>query len=145
MSSSRCEFRHRVDGRVYRKIDKLRMENHRGGADRPRARRPESTTLVFMRRPALVTAAVIPTTRSAACKFDARRGSALASTVAGRTRCFVTSSAVTNQGILAMTTVGNGEYSYGPVANWAKLSPRWSFKEIVGVGVGRNDNDYIFI
>src|SRR5258707_13026002 len=94
----RCEFRHRVDGRVYRKIDKLRIENHRGGADRHRAtKRPASTALVFMRRPALVTAAVIPTTRSAACKFDARRGSALASTVAGRTRCFVTSSAVTNQ------------------------------------------------
>src|SRR5258708_28512891 len=28
MSSSRCEFRHRVDERVYRKIDGLRIENH---------------------------------------------------------------------------------------------------------------------
>src|SRR5260370_34383019 len=136
MSSSRCEFRHRVDGRVYRKIDKLRMENHRGGADRPRARRPESTTLVYTRRPALVTAVVIPTTRSAACKFDARRGSALASTVAGRTRCFVTSSAVTNQGILAMTSVGNSEYTtYEPVENWAKIPPAWSIKETGGVGM----------
>jgi NHL repeat len=51
---------------------------------------------------------------------------------------------MTNQGILAMTTVGNGEYTYEPVENWAKLPPGWSFKEIGGVGVDRNDNVYIF-
>src|SRR6516225_2356350 len=43
-----------------------------------------------------------------------------------------------------MTTVGNGEYTYEPVENWAKLPPGWSFKEIGGVGVDRNDNVYIF-
>ena len=43
-----------------------------------------------------------------------------------------------------MTTVGNGEYTYEPVENWAKLPPGWSFKEIGGVGVDRSDNVYIF-
>jgi len=51
----------------------------RGGADRHRAtKRPTSTTPVYTRGPALVTAAVIPTTRSAAWKFDALRGKRLA-------------------------------------------------------------------
>ena len=36
-----------------------------------------------------------------------------------------------------MTTVGNGEYTYEPLENWAKLPPGWSFKEIGGVGVDR--------
>jgi hypothetical protein len=43
-----------------------------------------------------------------------------------------------------MATVGNGEYSYEPVENWAKLPPGWSFKEIGGVGVDRNDNVFVF-
>jgi len=43
-----------------------------------------------------------------------------------------------------MATVGNGAYSYEPVENWAKLPPDWSFKEIGGVGVDRNDNVYVF-
>ena len=43
-----------------------------------------------------------------------------------------------------MTTVGNGEYTYEPVENWAKLPPCWSFKEIRGVGVDRRDNVYTF-
>ena len=43
-----------------------------------------------------------------------------------------------------MATVGNGEYTYEPVENWAKLPPGWSFKEIGSVGVDRNDNVYVF-
>ena len=43
-----------------------------------------------------------------------------------------------------MATVGNGAYAYEPVENWAKLPPGWSFKEIGGVGVDRNDNVYVF-
>ena len=43
-----------------------------------------------------------------------------------------------------MATVGSGEYTYEPVENWAKLPPGWSFKEIGGVGVDRNDNVYVF-
>ena len=34
-----------------------------------------------------------------------------------------------------MPTVGNGEYIYEPVEDWAKLPPGWSFKEIGSVGV----------
>ncbi len=43
-----------------------------------------------------------------------------------------------------MATVGNGEYTYEPVLDWAKLPPGWSFKEIGSVGVDRNDNVYVF-
>jgi len=43
-----------------------------------------------------------------------------------------------------MVSVGSGEYVYEPVENWAKLPPGWSFKEIGGVGVDRNDNVYVF-
>ena len=43
-----------------------------------------------------------------------------------------------------MATVGNGAYSYEPMENWAKLPPGWSFKEIGGVGVDRNDNVFVF-
>jgi len=43
-----------------------------------------------------------------------------------------------------MLTVGNGAYVYEPVENWAKLPPGWSFKEIGGVGVDKNDNVYVF-
>jgi hypothetical protein len=43
-----------------------------------------------------------------------------------------------------MATVGSGAYTYEPVENWAKLPPGWSFKEIGGVGVDRNDNVYVF-
>jgi NHL repeat len=42
------------------------------------------------------------------------------------------------------TIVGSGEYTYVPVEDWAKLPPGWSFKEIGGVGVDRNDNVYVF-
>lgn len=43
-----------------------------------------------------------------------------------------------------MTIVGDGAYVYEPVENWAKLPPDWSFKEIGGVGVDKNDNVYVF-
>ena len=43
-----------------------------------------------------------------------------------------------------MLTVGNGDYVYEPVENWAKLPPGWSFKEIGRVGVDKNDNVYVF-
>src|SRR5215469_9643324 len=42
------------------------------------------------------------------------------------------------------TVVGDGAFTYEPVENWAKLPPRWSFKEIGGVGVDKNDNVYVF-
>ena len=65
--------------------------------------------------------------------------------VPGRTFCFVTSFPTGNeQGSLGMATVGNGAYSYEPMENWAKLPPGWSFKEIGGVGVDRNDNVFVF-
>ena len=40
--------------------------------------------------------------------------------------------------------VGNGEYRYRIVENWAKLPDGWSFKEVAAVGVDRNDNVYVF-
>ena len=46
--------------------------------------------------------------------------------------------------VSGMTVVGGGAYTYEPVENWAKLPPSWSFKEIGGVGVDRNDNVYVF-
>ena len=65
--------------------------------------------------------------------------------VPGRTFCFVTRFPTGNeQGSLGMATVGNGAYSYEPMENWAKLPPGWSFKEIGGVGVDRNDNVFVF-
>jgi len=42
------------------------------------------------------------------------------------------------------TIVGNGEYRYRIVENWAKLPDGWSFKEVAAVGVDRNDNVYVF-
>ena len=36
------------------------------------------------------------------------------------------------------------EYQYEPVADWAKLPPGWSFKEVGAVGVDGNDNVYVF-
>src|SRR6202035_4414835 len=43
-----------------------------------------------------------------------------------------------------MAIVGSGGYAYEPIENWAKLPPGWSFKEIGGVGVDKNDNVYVF-
>jgi len=43
-----------------------------------------------------------------------------------------------------MAKVGDGAYVYEPVENWAKLPPGWSFKEIGGVGVDKNDNVFVF-
>jgi hypothetical protein len=43
-----------------------------------------------------------------------------------------------------MLTVGNGAYVYETVESWAKLPPGWSFKEIGGIGVDKNDNVYVF-
>lgn len=40
--------------------------------------------------------------------------------------------------------VGEGEWTYEPVENWAKLPPGWSFKEIGSVGVDAKDNVYVF-
>ncbi len=41
-------------------------------------------------------------------------------------------------------TVGEGEWVYQPVENWAKLPAGWSFKEIGSVGVDAKDNVYVF-
>ena len=40
--------------------------------------------------------------------------------------------------------LGNGDWTYEPVENWAKLPPGWSFKEIGSVGVDEKDNVYVF-
>ena len=42
------------------------------------------------------------------------------------------------------TIVGNGEYRYRIVENWAKLPDGWSFKEVAAVGVDSGDNVYVF-
>jgi hypothetical protein len=46
--------------------------------------------------------------------------------------------------VSSATVVGDGAYTYEPVENWAKPPPGWSFKEIGGVGVDKNDNVYVF-
>ena len=40
--------------------------------------------------------------------------------------------------------VGSGDFKYRVNADWAKLPEGWSFKEVGGVGVDRNDNVYVF-
>src|SRR3954452_20403783 len=40
--------------------------------------------------------------------------------------------------------VGNGDYRYRVIADWAKLPEGWSFKEVGGVGVDSEDNVYVF-
>ena len=40
--------------------------------------------------------------------------------------------------------VGEGEWTYEPVENWAKLPPGWRFKEIGAVGTDGRDNVYVF-
>ncbi|MBV8739846.1 MAG: hypothetical protein JO007_21845 [Alphaproteobacteria bacterium] len=42
------------------------------------------------------------------------------------------------------TIVGQGDYKYEIIENWAKLPDGWSFKEVAAVGVDRNDNVYCF-
>jgi hypothetical protein len=36
--------------------------------------------------------------------------------------------------------LGEGEWLYEPVENWAKLPPGWRFKEIGAVGTDARDN-----
>jgi DNA-binding beta-propeller fold protein YncE len=45
---------------------------------------------------------------------------------------------------MAAITVGEGEWTYEVVENWAKPPPGWSFKEIGSIGVDRKDNVYVF-
>src|SRR5688572_12780710 len=45
---------------------------------------------------------------------------------------------------MAVVTVGEGEWTYEVVENWAKLPPGWSFKEIGGIGCDGKDNVYVF-
>ena len=40
--------------------------------------------------------------------------------------------------------VGSGKFRYRVNADWGKLPAGWSFKEVGGVGVDRNDNVYVF-
>ena len=40
--------------------------------------------------------------------------------------------------------VGQGDYRYRIVEDWAKLPDGWSFKEVAAVGVDKNDNVYCF-
>lgn len=42
------------------------------------------------------------------------------------------------------TIVGEGDYRYEVMDNWARLPPGYRFREIGGVGVDRNDNVYVF-
>lgn len=42
------------------------------------------------------------------------------------------------------TTLGQGDWTYEPVENWAKLPPGWDFKEIGAVGVDGHDRVYVF-
>ncbi len=42
------------------------------------------------------------------------------------------------------TIVGQGDYRYRIVEDWAKLPDGWSFKEVAAVGVDKNDNVYCF-
>src|ERR1051325_5950090 len=49
-----------------------------------------------------------------------------------------------NRETLMAAIVGNGEYRYRIIENWAKLPDGWSFKEVAAVGVDRNDNVYVF-
>lgn len=43
-----------------------------------------------------------------------------------------------------MVSVGSGEYVFEVVENWAKLPEGWSFLEVSGVGVDRQDRVYVF-
>ncbi|MBV8119124.1 MAG: hypothetical protein JO081_04190, partial [Alphaproteobacteria bacterium] len=40
--------------------------------------------------------------------------------------------------------LGEGEFKYRVIADWAKLPEGWSLKEVGGVGVDKNDNVYVF-
>ena len=42
------------------------------------------------------------------------------------------------------TTVGEGEYRYRVIADWAKLPDGWSFKEVAAVAVDHKDQVYVF-
>ena len=42
------------------------------------------------------------------------------------------------------TIVGQGDYKYRIIEDWAKLPNGWSFKEVAAVGVDKNDNVYCF-
>ena len=40
--------------------------------------------------------------------------------------------------------VGDGDYKYRIIEDWAKLPDKWSFKEVGAVGVDAKDNVYVF-
>ncbi|MGH7112948.1 MAG: peptidyl-alpha-hydroxyglycine alpha-amidating lyase family protein, partial [Stellaceae bacterium] len=40
--------------------------------------------------------------------------------------------------------VGDGDYKYRIIEDWAKLPDKWSFKEVGAVGVDGKDNVYVF-
>src|ERR1700736_778427 len=45
---------------------------------------------------------------------------------------------------MADIIVGDGDYKYRIIENWAKLPGGWSFKEVGAVGCDANDNVYVF-
>ncbi len=45
---------------------------------------------------------------------------------------------------MADIIVGEGDYKYRIVENWAKVPDGWSFKEVGAVGTDKNDNVYVF-
>ena len=40
--------------------------------------------------------------------------------------------------------VGDGDYRYEQIDNWAKVPPGWSLREVGAVGVDKQDNVYVF-
>ena len=40
--------------------------------------------------------------------------------------------------------VGDGDYRYEQIDNWAKVPPGWSLHEVGAVGVDKQDNVYVF-
>jgi DNA-binding beta-propeller fold protein YncE len=42
------------------------------------------------------------------------------------------------------TIIGDGDYRYEMIEDWAKLPDGWSFREAAAVGVDRRDNVYVF-
>ena len=45
---------------------------------------------------------------------------------------------------MADIIVGQGDYKYRIIENWAKLPDGWSFKEVGAVGCDKHDNVYVF-
>ena len=47
-------------------------------------------------------------------------------------------------GIILSVFLGDGEYRYKVVDNWAKLPENWTFTDVAGVAVNSNDEVFVF-